>query len=95
MSESFLEGDLSRTNGHDRTDGDGRADGARSESGSIRHGEEATAGGVRGAAEDPPFPPGCRAEFTPGAAGEQDEFVETLPGLSEGLTHEIHNRASI
>lgn len=78
MSESHLEGDQSRTNRQDRTDGEGRADQARGEGGAARLGEEATAGGVRDSREVPPYPPGCRAEFTPEAAGEQDEFVERL-----------------
>jgi len=89
MSESFLEGGLSRTNEPDGTDGEGRTDGARREGVFVRRGEATAAGGMRGSAQAPPFPPGCRAEFTAGAAGEQDEFAETLP---EGLPPENDSR---
>ncbi len=74
MSESFLESDQSRTHRQDGTDGEERAGAAPGAGDSVRHGEEATAGGVRGSQEDPPYPPGCRAEFIPASADEQDEF---------------------
>jgi transposase len=46
---------------------------ARAEQHTVQGADEAPAGGVSESVQDPPFPPGCRPEFTAPAASEQGE----------------------
>jgi len=86
MSESSHEGSGSVREEPQGANAEVQALQAHAEASSSVSAEEGAAGSVQASAAHPPCPPTCRPEFTPGAAGAQDEFLEA-PGdgqLDEG-----------
>jgi transposase InsO family protein len=81
MSESFLEDCNARKDEPLEAAGSVRAPEAREARSGVQGSEESIAGGVREPAQDPPYPPTCRPEFTPQAAGEQDEVDGEPPAF--------------
>jgi transposase InsO family protein len=81
MSESFLEDGNARTGEQPKTDEGVRVPEAREPNYGVEGSEASVTGSVREQAQDPPYPPTCRPEFTPPAAGGQDEVDGQAPAF--------------